>query len=95
MDDLIKAQLRKVVEDEIERLIAVLDHLDGDVDREDGDVDCCEAYDDRPGWCLNNGLSGPGDDDDAEDDGLSEGVKFVPHPSDTDEIDQTVEYCHG
>ena len=94
MGDPIKVQLRKVIEDEIERLIGVLDHLDGDVDREDGDVDCCAAYDDRPGWCLNNGLSGPGDDDDTEDD---EGAPFrSPRPGFMpDEIDQAVEHCHG
>lgn len=94
MDDPIKRQLRKVIAAEIERLIAMLDHLDGDTDCEDGDVDCCAAYDDRPGWCLNDGVSGPGEDDDAEDDEAST-FRF-PRPGFTlDEIDQAGAHCHG
>lgn len=64
-----KLESRDQVEDMIEQLISLLDASDGDPDSEEDNVDCCEAYDDRPvafgtfcnDWAL-------GDPDDAEDD---------------------------
>lgn len=64
---------RAAIEGLVEQLIALLDAEDGDCELEDGDVDCCEAYDDRPGACLNDGKSGAGYDEDAEDDAPAEG----------------------
>src|SRR3546814_14710174 len=56
---------RAFVEGEIERLIALLDRLDGDPDLE-LEEDCCEAHDDGPRpWFFAD--AGPGDPDDAED----------------------------
>ncbi|MXP43689.1 hypothetical protein [Allopontixanthobacter sediminis] len=62
-----KLETRDQVEDMIEQLLAVLDAADGDPDHEEDNVDCCEAYDDRPysfgtfgnDWSV-------GDPDDAE-----------------------------
>ena len=60
---------RSAVEAIIESLIEALDRADGDIDAEDGDVDCCDAHDDDPAWqCTSWTSYGPGDPDDAEDD---------------------------
>jgi hypothetical protein len=53
---------------QIETLIAILDVIDGDPDIEDGDEDCCAAYDDDPAGRIRASLDHlPGDPDDAED----------------------------
>jgi len=60
---------RSAVEAIIEGLIEALDCADGDLDLEDGDVDCCAALDDDPSsQCTYSTDYGPGDPDDAEDD---------------------------
>lgn len=66
-----KLETRDQVEDMIEQLLAVLDATDGNPDHEEDNVDCCEAYDDRPGafGTFGNDWS-VGDPDDAEDDEL-------------------------
>lgn len=60
---------RTTIEQHVEALIALLDHMDGDSDLEDGDEDCCAARDDtggiHPNDCAGDGL--PGDPLDAED----------------------------
>ncbi|MXP28107.1 hypothetical protein GRI58_04630 [Porphyrobacter algicida] len=61
---------RAIIEQQVEALIAFLDAADGDPDIEDGDEDCCPAYDDRPysmGACGDL-TGGAGDLDDAEED---------------------------
>lgn len=40
---------RRRIEAHIESLIAMLDAIDGEVDQEDDDLDCCEAGDDGCG----------------------------------------------
>ena len=49
----------------IAEMIDFLDLLDGDVEAEDGDGDCCPAGDDEPRADY-KGAWGPGDPDDAE-----------------------------
>ncbi len=68
-----RLESRDQIEDIIELLIALLDAGDGDADSEEDNVDCCEAYDDRPnsfGTFCND--FGPGDPEDAEENGGSE-----------------------
>lgn len=60
---------RSAIEQRIEQLIALLDVLDGDPDIEDGDEDCCPAFEDRI-WSMGaiaHWLEGPGDHEDAEE----------------------------
>ncbi len=60
---------RKAIEKRIELLIALLDEYDGDEDLEDGDEDCCPAFEDRL-WSmgqLDDWTGGAGDPVDAEE----------------------------
>lgn len=61
---------RAEIEQRIELLIAILDTMDSDPDLEDGDEDCCAAFEDRL-WtmgALDDWTAGAGDPVDAEDD---------------------------
>lgn len=59
---------RAAIERQIEQWIELLDALDGDADIEDGDEDCCPAFEDRL-WsmgALDDWTGGAGDPVDAE-----------------------------
>lgn len=60
--DVVSRPVRRVLEDEIERLIAMLDELDGDADFEQGEDDE-DGHDAEPclGWSA-SGAHGLGDD---------------------------------
>lgn len=58
---------RSALEDQIEAMIALLDAVDGDPDREDSDEDCCGAHDDDPPYQHIDGFMLPGTPEDAED----------------------------
>lgn len=64
-----RAAIAALIEELIEELIALLDALDGDPDCEDGDEDCCPAFDDRGGLSLAgfDPFAAPGEPEDAED----------------------------
>lgn len=66
----ILSQPRPVIDALAARLIELLDQIDGDPDREDGDEDCCPSGDDDMHGDTMHGCwtdTGPGDPDDAED----------------------------
>ena len=53
---------RQIIEDEIERLISLLDALDGDVDHEDVDEDFEPDADGEPWLAVMSGWTDYGDD---------------------------------
>ena len=61
---------RVAIEDHVEALIALLDHIDGDSDFEEDNEDCCAARDDTGGYHPNDGCGDglPGDPLDIEED---------------------------
>lgn len=61
---------RERIEQQIDAQIAMLDVIDGDPDLEDGDVDCCPAFEDYGGAPVIGQIMpcGPGDPEDAEED---------------------------
>lgn len=87
------SERRSSLEAQVERDIALLDMMEGDIDLEDGDEDCCAAYDDRiytmgsmgkfQSWLAE-------EDEDMEPDDFAEDDDPAGDPLDYGEFDEVV-----